>query len=82
MGYSPKQIRDLEATINRADCDSVVSATPTVLRNIINSNKPIAQVYYDLVPKGPGFDNAIKSFAQRVKREKVISWTKDCSMRS
>ena len=70
MGYSPKQIKDLEATINRADADSVVSATPTILRNLINSNKPIAQVYYDLAPKGEGFDNVIKSFAAKLKRKK------------
>ncbi|MCW6160326.1 MAG: cyclic 2,3-diphosphoglycerate synthase [Candidatus Micrarchaeales archaeon] len=70
MGYSPKQIKDLEATINRADADSVVSATPTILRNLINSNKPIAQVYYDLSPKGEGFDNVIKNFAAKLKRRK------------
>ena len=70
MGYSPKQIRDLEATINKADCDSVVSATPTNLRNIIKANKPIAQVYYDLSPKGTGFDTIIKEFAAKVKKRK------------
>jgi predicted GTPase len=72
IGYSPKQIKDLEATINRADCDTVVSATPTDLRNIINSNKPIAQVYYDLVPIGEGFDNVIKAFAAKVKKAKKV----------
>ncbi|MFI5412912.1 MAG: GTPase, partial [Candidatus Micrarchaeales archaeon] len=70
MGYSIKQIKDLEATINAADCDTVVSATPTDLRNIINANKPIVQVYYDLVPKEKGFDNTIKTFADKVKKRK------------
>ena len=69
MGYSPKQIKDLEATINKAECDSVVSATPTDLRKIINANKPIAQVYYDLAPIGKEFDDTIKAFAKKVKKE-------------
>jgi predicted GTPase len=66
MGYSPKQIKDLEMTINRADCDTVISATPTNIRHLINANKPIAQVYYDLVPRGSAFDEAIKRFAGNV----------------
>ncbi len=70
MGYSTKQIKDLEATINLADCDSVISATPTDLRKILNSNKPIAQVYYDLQPIGAGFDNVIKRFAAKAKKKK------------
>ncbi len=28
MGYSDRQIKDLEKTINDAECDSVVIATP------------------------------------------------------
>jgi len=70
MGYSPKQIKDLEATINNADCDSVVSATPTDLRRIINVNKPITQVTYDLAPKGDGFNNLIKAFVKKYKIKK------------
>lgn len=70
MGYSVKQIKDLEATINLTDCDSVISATPTDIRNIVNANKPIVQVYYDLSPTDPGFDNTIKAFADKVKKRK------------
>ncbi|MDE1810519.1 MAG: GTPase [Candidatus Micrarchaeota archaeon] len=68
MGYSAKQIRDLEATINAADCDTVVSATPTNIRHIINVDKPIVQVGYELVPKGPAFDAVLKAFIKKVKR--------------
>jgi predicted GTPase len=68
MGYSAKQIRDLEATVNGADCDVVISATPTNLRNIININKPIVQVSYELVPKGAELDRIIRDFAERVKK--------------
>jgi len=65
MGYSPKQIRDLEATINKADCDSVVSATPTNLRHLIRANKPIVQVTYEIYPIGKELDDIIKRFAKR-----------------
>ncbi|MDE1870664.1 MAG: GTPase [Candidatus Micrarchaeota archaeon] len=64
MGYSIKQIRDLESTINNADCDVVISATPTNLRNIININKPIVQVNYELAPRGKEFDSIIRKFAE------------------
>ena len=68
MGYSVKQIRDLQTTINNADCDIVVSATPTNLRNIININKPIVQVNYELKPRSNMFDKMIKEFVADVKK--------------
>lgn len=67
MGYSPKQIRDMQRTINRADCDIVISATPTNLREVLNVNKPFVQVYYELKPKGQGFDRIIGSFAKKIR---------------
>jgi predicted GTPase len=48
MGYGGKQIKDLEETINRVDCDSVVIGTPIDLRRIIKINKPSTRIYYDL----------------------------------
>ena len=62
MGYSVKEIKDLEATVNNADADVVISATPTNLRNIININKPIVQVSYELKPKSEEFDRHYKTF--------------------
>jgi predicted GTPase len=62
MGYSPKQVRDMQTTVNRAECDIVISATPTDLRNILNINKPFVQVYYELKPKGKGLDLALDRF--------------------
>ena len=71
MGYSPKEVRDLEATINRAECDVVVSATPTNLRHIINVNKPIVQVSYELIPESKALDGAIIWFVNKVKKSKL-----------
>jgi predicted GTPase len=67
MGYSPKEIRDLEATVNNADCDVVVSATPTDLRSLINANKPIVHVSYELKPKGGELDAIVDNFLKRIK---------------
>jgi predicted GTPase len=48
MGYGAKQLKDLEATINRTACDAVVIGTPIDLKRIININKPAVRVYYNL----------------------------------
>jgi len=48
MGYGEDMMRDLEKTINAADVDLVVSGTPIDLTRIININKPIQRVRYEL----------------------------------
>jgi len=48
MGYGEKQIRDLETTINRVDCDTVVIGTPIDLRRVVKIKKPSVRVRYDL----------------------------------
>jgi len=67
MGYSAKQIKDLESTINRADCDMVISATPTNLRNLVNVNKPIIQVSYEIRPLSKDFDTVLERFLKQRK---------------
>jgi predicted GTPase len=69
MGYSIKQIKDLETTVNRAECDVVISATPTNLRQIININKPIVQISYELKPKGDDFGKIIAEFAEKFEKK-------------
>lgn len=48
MGYGDKQVKDLEMTINKVDCDSVIIGTPIDLRRIIKINKPSVRVRYEL----------------------------------
>lgn len=48
MGYSEEQTRDLEETINRADVDYVLIATPIDLRRLINIKHPADRVRYEL----------------------------------
>ncbi len=48
MGYGEQQMKDLEATINKVDCDAVVIGTPIDLGRILNINKPSTRVMYEL----------------------------------
>ena len=48
IGYSKKQINELEQTINKVDCDTVLIGTPIDLRSILNINKPAVRVRYEL----------------------------------
>ena len=48
MGYGDKQTADLEQTINAIDCDTVLYATPMDLGRLINIDKPLARVRYEL----------------------------------
>ncbi|HZJ57518.1 MAG TPA: cyclic 2,3-diphosphoglycerate synthase [Clostridia bacterium] len=48
MGYGEQQLKDLEETINNADCDSVIIGTPIDLSRVININKPYTRVSYEL----------------------------------
>jgi predicted GTPase len=52
MGYSEHQIHDLEETINRADCDVVVTGTPIDIRRVVKVSKPIVRARYTLAEIG------------------------------
>jgi len=52
MGYSDEQLRELEETINAADCDVVVTGTPIDLSRLITSKHPIRHVRYELQEVG------------------------------
>ncbi len=48
MGYGEEQMKDLETTINKTDCDVVVIGTPIDLRRVIDIRHPSVRVTYDL----------------------------------
>ncbi len=48
MGYGEEQMKDLEETINKVECDSVVIGTPIDLGRILKINKPSTRVMYEL----------------------------------
>lgn len=66
MGYGDQQVKDLEATINKAKCDSVLIATPIDLNRIIKIKKPNTRVYYDLQEIGdPNLDSILDEFVKK-----------------
>jgi len=66
MGYSEQQLKDLEETIKKTECDSVVIGTPIDLSRIINIDKPKTRVYYDLQEIGdPNFEQVIQTFVEK-----------------
>lgn len=48
MGYFDQQLKDLEETIRKTECDVVVSGTPIDITRLIKVDKPIVRVKYEL----------------------------------
>ena len=62
MGYSKKQVEELQETINNVPCDSVVIGTPMDLRRIVKINKPAVKVEYEVREvTHPDFDEILFS---------------------
>ncbi|MGD1054803.1 MAG: GTPase [Nitrososphaerales archaeon] len=47
LGYSEKQLKELEQSINAVECDVVVLGTPSDLTRMIKIRKPVARVAYE-----------------------------------
>jgi predicted GTPase len=63
VGYGESQMNDLRATIDAADCDLVIIATPIDLRRTIPISKPALRVTYDLQEIGkPDLDDVLSRF--------------------
>jgi predicted GTPase len=63
VGYHPEQLQALTDTINAADVDTVVSATPCDLAAIITINKPVVRAKYKFAEVSePGLAGQIESF--------------------
>jgi len=68
MGYGEEQMRDLAATIEATDCDSVIIATPIDLGRVIKINKPYTRVQYELQEIGnPDMEDVLKDFIKKIK---------------
>jgi predicted GTPase len=64
MGYGKKQIEELAQTIDKSQCDLVVSGTPIDLGKLIKTNKKILRVTYDLHEIGPtNLNKILKQFS-------------------
>ena len=66
MGYGDEQVRDLQATIDKVECDAVVIATPIDLNRIVKINKPTVKVGYDLQEiVTPNLDEILDDFVAK-----------------
>ena len=66
MGYSDKQIADLEQTLNNAECDIIVNGSPIDLAKLIKTEKPIVRVTYDIEPiKKPSIEDILDDFINK-----------------
>ena len=71
MGYGEQQTKDLAASIEKTDCDSVIIATPIDLQRIIKINKPCTRVEYSLQEIGkPDMDGILADFIKKAKKKK------------
>jgi predicted GTPase len=69
MGYGDKQVKDLETTINRTPCDTVIIGTPIDLNRLIKIRKPTVRVGYELQEIGrPDLMDVLAPFLKTRKR--------------
>ncbi|MBN2083821.1 MAG: GTPase [Anaerolineales bacterium] len=62
MGYGEAQMRDLEATIEKADVDMVIVATPIDLTRVLSIRRPFQRVRYELEEIGkPTLEDILQS---------------------
>jgi len=71
MGYGAAQMKDLEATIRKADVDLVIIGTPIDLTRVINISKPHQRVRYELQEIGqPTLEDVLKAkFGKKGKKK-------------
>jgi predicted GTPase len=66
MGYGEVQLKDMETTINKTECDAVVIGTPIDLNRIIKIEKPNTRVYYNLQEIGrPDLVGVLDDFVKK-----------------
>jgi predicted GTPase len=69
MGYGREQMQDLEATIARVPCDTVVIGTPIDLRRVINITQTTTRVQYTLEETTkPDLSDLLDKFLQTSRR--------------
>ena len=67
MGYGDEQMKDLEATIEKTECDSVIIGTPINLARFIKINKPYTRVFYELAEIGtPNLSLILNNFLKKI----------------
>jgi predicted GTPase len=72
VGYSEKQMKELEEIINASDAQYIISATPTRLERYLNVSKPIIHINYELEDIDGGLAEIIQKFiAENLNKHKM-----------
>jgi predicted GTPase len=80
MGYSPSQLRDLEATLRAIPADAIIDATPANLDRLITLGTPIIDVRYEFRERGDTFRHLLEAFEHDVLRARTaIKLHRACS---
>jgi predicted GTPase len=70
MGYGDKQVKDLETTINKTPCDTVIIGTPIDLNRLIRIKKPTVRVSYELQEIGqPDLLGVLQPFFRKARKK-------------
>ncbi len=68
-GYTQGQLKDLESTLNSAEVDVIVNASPINIASILRLNKPVVNVVWNLkVVEGPTIPKLVDEFLAKSKR--------------
>jgi predicted GTPase len=69
MGYSEKQLADLEATVQACDADVVLVATPVDLSRLLDLGKPTVRARYSIAERGTSLplSQVIEMFCTKFK---------------
>jgi predicted GTPase len=67
MGYGRQQMKDLEDTIDRVDCDAVLIATPADLGRVIRIRAPMVRVTYEFEERDGRLREALQPIIERAK---------------
>ena len=68
VGYGAAQLADLASTIERADADVVVAATPIDLEARVRTGKRVVRARYELEDVDGGLSGVVESFLEGIAR--------------
>lgn len=67
MGYSAKELGELQATINGSSADAVIAGTPSDLSHLMRLDKPVIRARYEFAEVGePRLSGLVEDFVRRV----------------
>jgi predicted GTPase len=71
MGYSEKELGELQATINGSAADVVIAGTPIDLARLMRLNKPVVRARYEFAEAGePRLSALVEDFVRRLGARK------------